>query len=267
MSVAITGWTGRLGNNIIQVKHALHLALYYKYNVTLPPHSYFNTRYIKLYEEKDDKPVMSGQFFGVNRIDRSIFRQNNNEVREILRSIFTIMPKEPIGDDTLVIHIRGGDICSGRCRNGNYTPPPFIYYKSIITTLKPEKIIILSEDTTNPCTNAILREFDNATFTRNTLDNDLKTLLSAKYVIESIGTFTTTLLYISNCIKHIYRPNYQFTWDSMLIEDYTCPVTCIDLSDYHNKQGEWSNSNEQRDRMISYTFTTSMPVSNEDINY
>lgn len=252
MSVNIVGWTGRLGNNIIQVKQALHVALYYKYNVTMPRHRYFNTQYIRLYEEKDDTPVISGYFYNEDGIDHSIFRQNNNEVREILQSIFTIMPKEPINDDTLVIHIRGGDICSGRCYNTDYIPPPFVYYKSIITKLRPDKIIILSENKSNPCTNAILSEFDNATFIQNTLDNDIKTLLSAKYVIESIGTFTTTLLYISKCIKHIYRPNYQFTIGNILLEDYTCPVTCIDLSDYHNKQGEWINSNEQRDRIISY---------------
>jgi hypothetical protein len=46
MNICINNWYGRLGNNIIQVKHALLLAIYYNFNVILPNHPYFNTEYI-----------------------------------------------------------------------------------------------------------------------------------------------------------------------------------------------------------------------------
>jgi len=45
MNICINNWYGRLGNNIIKVKHAL-LAIYYNFNVILPNHPYFNREYI-----------------------------------------------------------------------------------------------------------------------------------------------------------------------------------------------------------------------------
>ena len=36
-----------LGNNIIQLKNIVHIAIYYNYNIDAPKHPFFNTAYIK----------------------------------------------------------------------------------------------------------------------------------------------------------------------------------------------------------------------------
>ena len=46
MNLVISKWRGRLGNNIIQLKNILGLALYYNFNIIIPDHKYFNKRYI-----------------------------------------------------------------------------------------------------------------------------------------------------------------------------------------------------------------------------
>ena len=48
MNIKINKWYGRLGNNIIQVKNAINIALHYNYNIRIPYHIFFNKRYIKI---------------------------------------------------------------------------------------------------------------------------------------------------------------------------------------------------------------------------
>ena len=46
MNIEIRGQAGRLGNFLMQIKHALHIALHNNYNVILPKHKFINTTYI-----------------------------------------------------------------------------------------------------------------------------------------------------------------------------------------------------------------------------
>ena len=50
-NISIDAWVGRLGNNIVQLKHAIQVALFYNYNIILPERNswgqyYFNKTYI-----------------------------------------------------------------------------------------------------------------------------------------------------------------------------------------------------------------------------
>jgi len=51
MILVIRKWWGRLGNNIIQLRHAIQIAIYYKYDIVMPKHAYFNTTTLKFQEE------------------------------------------------------------------------------------------------------------------------------------------------------------------------------------------------------------------------
>jgi hypothetical protein len=50
MNLKINSWSGRLGNNIIQLLNCIQISLYYdcKYNIIIPNHKYFSTKYIIL---------------------------------------------------------------------------------------------------------------------------------------------------------------------------------------------------------------------------
>ena len=50
--VCINKWYHRLGNNIIQVHNAILIGLYFNCNVTIPAHSFFNTKIIKINNNK-----------------------------------------------------------------------------------------------------------------------------------------------------------------------------------------------------------------------
>ena len=47
-TLKIQKWQGRLGNNIIQLINVLSIALYYNYNIIIPPHAFFNKQFINI---------------------------------------------------------------------------------------------------------------------------------------------------------------------------------------------------------------------------
>lgn len=257
MNICINKWYGRLGNNIIQVKHALLLALYYDFNVILPNHPYFNSEYIiinpKITKYNSKIQDTQSEFFCL--IDKNltsyyqpVFDVNLDTVYKIIKKIFTIKDVDvrPVND--LVIHIRGGDIFSNNPHPG-YISPPLSYYTNILNNNHFDKIIIISEDTLNPCVNALLGLYPNITYKKNTLSDDIRLLLQSSNVIFSVGTFVSSLLLLSCNIKNIYATNeINNTLD-------TCSHINIhktDLSKYFKLMGPWKNTKEQRHILLNY---------------
>ena len=48
INLKINNWRGGIGQNIIQVRNVIQIALYYNYNIILPEHMLFSTTYIKI---------------------------------------------------------------------------------------------------------------------------------------------------------------------------------------------------------------------------
>ena len=59
--------------------------------------------------------------------------KHNSKTINILKNLFIIKNVEPFNNNTLIIHIRGGDIISYKMQiNRHYIIPPISYYKNII---------------------------------------------------------------------------------------------------------------------------------------
>ena len=256
MNICITNWYGRLGNNIIQVKHALLLAIYYKFNVILPKHPYFNTQYIIINRDiyKHDIKVTDKKtefFCLIDEILMSyyqpIFDINLDKAYTLLKKIFiinlTIIKPLPIND--VVIHIRGGDIFSSNPHPG-YISPPLSFYTANLNAF--DKIIIISEDTLNPCVNALLK-YPNITYKKNTLTEDILLLLQSPNVIFSVGTFVTSLLLLSTHIKNVYATNEI---NNTLDNCSHIKIHKTDLTHYFKLMGPWKNTKEQRRLLLNY---------------
>ena len=86
----------------------------------------------------------------------------------------------PSIDDTLVIHVRSGDIFAHEqiILSHDYTPNPLIYYKNLIESFK--KVIVVTEnDTYNPIIPE-LKKFSNVTVKSSTVASDFATLMRAR---------------------------------------------------------------------------------------
>ena len=92
----------------------------------------------------------------------------------------------------LVAHFRSGDIFSALIHPG-YGQPPYSYYLTALDTVKPREVLVVSYDLSNPTTSIFVNECVARgipiKMQCSSLTEDLRTLLSARTLVSSIGTF------------------------------------------------------------------------------
>jgi len=251
----------RLGNFIIQVENAIKIALFYNYNIILPDHKYLIEDYIVINKDiiidinmNDNVIVDENNFFfkdKIKNIDQSLFDLNIEKTNEILNNCFKFnrdIQCNPLGENDLLIHIRGGDIFEENGANPDYIVPPLIFYTNIIRSNKFNEIYLISEDTRNPCVNILRNLYPKIKFKIQTLDEDIKLILGATNIIKSYGTFIPALLKFSKKIKNLYKASYCNYMEEYI--NYKTHIT--DLKEYKQLIGNWSNSNDQKKLIINY---------------
>ena len=245
-NIWIKGWSGRLGNNINQLKNAIQLAVSKNYNVIIPRHPYFSKTYISLNKQ-----------IGIN--SKRISDPNNyfdspnipdidqNRVLQILRDCFTVKDVKALDTEDLVIHIRSGDIFDKDPHPG-YIMPPLSYYVDIIRTNTFKNIYLIAEDRKNPCINALLELYPTIQFELQPLEKDIRLILGAVNVVASYGTMIDSLLLFSDNIKRVYRPSYS----TILFKLESVEYIITDLDNYKESMSPWKNTAEQRETMLVY---------------
>jgi hypothetical protein len=248
---------GRIGNCIIRLKNVIHIALYYNYNIILPKHRFLNTRYLVINKNitlKAENLRDSKNFFyrdKIKNIDKSLFDINKDNVISILKDIciFKNIFKDitPLGKNDLTIHIRSGDLFTKEYPHALYVSPPLSYYTNIIGQNNYEKIYLIAEDTINPCINKLLELYPNIIFRLQSLEEDIKIVLSTTNMVVSFGTFIPELLYLSDNIKNVYLPSY------FPVETKPgCNIHLSNLSKYYKCMFPWKNTTEQRKILLEY---------------
>ena len=284
--IKITRWDGRLGNNISQLFNAIQISLYYGCNISIPNHNLFDTIWISrlvtnsfdsefvdinLQKQLSDNELKSDFFYDLYKYDERIFEYNIQQTVSILKESFKIREDKTcdLGENHVVLHIRGGDIFQGSNPHSDYITPPIYYYKTILDSNNYKRIILISEDRLNPTVGELLKLYPNIEFKIQSLEEDIKLLLASKNVIMSYGTFVPRLLTLSNRIKKIYKPSYlekglidqqlgvnsQKMCINILIK-LGIEVHDFELDDYFKKQSPWKNSELQRDLLINYLPST-----------
>ena len=235
----------RLGNNIIQLRNIIDIAIAYKHNIkfNVKKLKFFDISVIEKYFNKyNNNEIIKDEmdFFYSSRLPFSndIFTQNIEERNKILQKAFLINNINKLPENDIVIHIRSGDIFQ---RKGwihpNYVPPPLSYYTKEIDKYKYEKIIIVCEDTINPVVNELLKLYKNAVWEKNNLEKDIRIILGATNIIYSVGTFITSLMLLSNNIKYL-----------------RVPYNNGKLKEYYKIMKPWKNTIEQRNYILTYDY-------------
>jgi len=207
--LTLSNWGGRLGNQILSNIIAINYALENNFNIIKLPRKtkYCNTDIINLqkytnvttnYKSETIGPFWEHNFYKIN-LDKNV-----EIIKKIITSIYRL-PKamKPSDDNTLHIHIRGGDV---EYAAKTMPQPPCQFYVDQIDKKKWDKIIIISEDKKNPCVDYILNRYENAQYNKNTLDEDISKILSAKYILIGRGTFIPLLTLFMPYIKEIHHP-------------------------------------------------------------
>ena len=243
--ITIKKWYGRLGNNIIQLITSIQTALYYKTNISIPDHPFFNVNLIEQsinnFSSNSCFDLEDNFFFRNHRkappIDKEVYLNNEKEAIDLVKEAFLKINLPILDKNTIVIHIRSGDIFRQK-PHPKYCPPPLSYYTNIIENSNFKKIILISQDTKNPIVECLLNMYPQALYKKNKLIDDIAIILGAKTVVKSVGTFIPQLLKLSNNIEKIYRPK----------------MFSKELKNYYLKNRPWKRTPQQLDNLLNYVY-------------
>ena len=257
MTLKLSHWYGRLGNNIQQCALGTMIAKNIGGTFEQPLDHEIIKRHRTSFGHGTQE--ISSKFFyyegAYQEIDVPIY-QIRKEIRHICKTWISPqldVPTTEISDDTIVIHIRSGDIFDKNISNPcNYIPNPLYFYTTLIESF--EKVIVVTEgDDYNPIINE-LKKHSKVTIQSKSVAEDFGVLMSAKNIASSgVGTFAVAAALCSRSIEKFFCTNLHITehlnWKMLLGGDIE--VNMLDLPDYI-KPGEWENTDEQRQFLFSY---------------
>lgn len=267
MRYSISHWTGRLGNNIQQVANALLFAQ--KTGTSFEQildHDIINKFYVNF---GSDGERISGRFYSweplVNCETGIAYGQNETgnakeyiyeNIRNICKNyVYDNLKKiDYISDDTLVIHIRSGDIFDVEYKiPHNYVQNPLAYYLTLIENF--DDVLVVAEPGNNPIVDK-LKNIKKIRFQSKSLIEDYSTLIAARNLSSSgVGTFAISAALCSRNIKNFYTSNLHLSEHLNYKMLYNTDVTVheLDLPNYiPTYPCSWKNDSAQRDLLLNY---------------
>jgi hypothetical protein len=251
----ITNWFGRLGNNIQQISNAIYYCNEKRVDFSFLEHPVvenFNLNFGK------DDGFRSRFFFysGTEKDFECNLSELNSKRREIcvehIKPMLKIPEVKAFGEDTLVVHLRGGDVFA-RKPPSTYVQNPLSYYQKIMA--RYDKVIVVSEDTSNPLLEALMED-GKVTIQSSSVEEDFSTLMAAKNLASSgVGTFCIAAALCSTNLQNFYASDI-FCDEHLnpdMLSGSDIDVNIIKVPDYI-KIGEWKNSQEQVSKMMEYEF-------------
>jgi len=261
---------GRFGNSFQQICNAVRLAhstgvkqLY------LEPTHWLKTEFgtsvgVRVRQLSGaGNPVIRGGQLGVGRFlwghEFSYARLPLTEaqIATELRKNLSFHPRsKEFGERDLVIHLRGGDVYSSDPPR-DYGQPPAGFYEHVIGIFPWASVTVIYEDE-KPVTLQHLVEFARTAgcpfrFQSGSLEDDLAVLLAAKNLVVGNGSFGRAICQLSCDLKTVYRLKGTHP-----LGELAPPKTeklVIDSQGFFFEnvlQRNWTNSDQQRDLMLSY---------------
>ena len=170
--------------------------------------------------------------------------------------------------DCLVIHLRSGDVFNRNNPHPLYGQPPMSFYKKILLKEKPSRVVVVSEDRSNPILN-LIEEYcgDNGVafdFAVSSMEEDIARLAMCNKLVLSRGTFCGPTI-LGGCKKEkiylydYYSDRWVFGKDEVeywSLKKYVKYIERINElnSAYREKVTDhWENSIWQREKLVDET--------------
>jgi hypothetical protein len=264
---------GRTGNNLQQVALA---SLYTKArdaNFYYHEDEFFNTFKIinnnissnfEIFKKKYDFYFFTDKqkyitTYPLNKISEKYIYQNMESVfKDIIKPNLKFLKLINISDETLVIHIRSGDIFEKNKYPG-YIQNPIDYYIPLISKYK-NCLIVTDKKQNNPVIPLLLK-FDNVKMQSSDEFTDFNTLYSAKNLATSgVGTFPIAAALLSNKLENFYYSDYY-------LKEHLNPDMLTSKSINHYKikiknyipHNQWKNTKSNLNKMTSNTIKIDLP--------
>ena len=253
--------TGRFGNQLLNIIFAI--AICFENNIKyikLPQKLLFYDKdYIKLglsnnsSQKKNDIFLKNFWFYNIETFGLEKYM---NETKSFLNKILNLPKPIYFNENILHIHIRSGDIM--KKKELKMFQPPCVYYENEINRKKWEKVVIVSEDTVNPCIKYLTDKYNNVTyFGKNSLEDDIKELLSATNIMLGKGTFIPLLTLFMPYVQKINYPDDGDDYMHYFLEIYN-PGKCVKHTGYNSyydrikKSGGWKYNRETKNLLLNF---------------
>ena len=274
MTFSVSHWSGRLGNNIQQVANCIMAAKKYenvfqqKLDHDIIPKFKVSFSGMEVNQWTGEgryyswEPLVHcehGCYEGENETGlgvEHIYRNMHKVCKEHIAPHLLLPEIDPIGDDTIVMHLRSGDNYHRIFDPPtNYVPNPLVFYLELIDTY--DKCILITEpDKENPIVHE-LEKIDKVQIQSNSVARDFATLMNAENVaLSGVGTFAMAAALCSTTIKNLYTTDLLLTehLNYTMLYNTNVNVNVMELGEDYLPvfPCSWMNTEEQRKFIMEY---------------
>lgn len=273
--LVIRRWFGRTGNNIQQIANSLMIAELIGGSIEFSDHEWLPNSIITCNNNMRTTPtkrISSDFFFWDSQIaplrDPSLVLPLNyvyqNTERVLKTYLYPILSGKidrvsPIHPETIVIHLRGGDIFANHSADSipvDYHQAPLIYLLKVLECYT--KHMIISENPGSGIGNPVANYLLNNGYT-NSSDGDPERdflLLSqaSSLALTGVGTYAIAACLLSPTNIYIEHPGIynRFHINPLCLSQNKRVIRQWNLSGYLQRLGAWSNTESQRKIMLSW---------------
>lgn len=286
--IAVASYYGRIGNNLLQYAHAMYAGEHTGLPVRFPPHSLPLLARLagRTHPHPSPSPagvnrrpapaasLRSARYFYKADVERlGVPAPTTEQMRDLfVRRIAPLLvpPETTTGADdgvaggdpdrTLVAHIRSGDLFQGASPHPEYWQPPVYWYEQVAAQHRREHgadaplVAVTEPDLRNPVVAELGRR--GWQVVSRSIDEDFVTLLRARYLACSYGTFSMTAALASEHARVVYVPHWDAPRRHGLASWAGDPAVGLEVRAMHlpGYAGEpWRNTPAQRQFMVQYT--------------
>ena len=253
----VSHWYGRLGNNIQQICNGIIYSSINGDGFFSPHHDLIGQIVIGSQKKTTTRQCRFFHYNTPNKdfdIDLNYLYQNICKVaKQYVVPNFKFKIKDPFDDDTLVVHIRSGDIFAHEHDPPHdYVPNPLCYYLNLIEEY--DKIIVVTEpDNYNPIVDE-LKKIKKVNVQSESVAEDFLTLMRSKNIATSgTGTFAVAAALCSSNIKNFYCSNLYLDehLNPEMVMRSEIKVHMMELNNYIEYK-TWKNNKDQRKFILEY---------------
>lgn len=275
-AVAISRPAGRLGNHLMQLVQATHVARELGADtIHVPSMPWFEIAthgssssgltYMR-YAELEDIGVRAlfGTFLfedlepAVSALDGEL---RQRLVERHVSSLFTPPPlREPLPANHVAVHLRSGDLFDRLDPHPNFVQPPLAFYTTALDHFAAAHpsvhVTLVYEDEGNPVIAALRVFLDGAgvpySVSSSSVAADLSTLLEHRALVLGRGSFAVAAASLSTNIETVYYPWTEARLSGLARERGLDGYLIEEVAPRYIAAGEWRNSGEQRRLMVEY---------------
>lgn len=236
---------------IIEKNKFINNKLFYqKYKLTIAPNYSFNN-------SDNGSVIIQSDFFFENLNFSVLGKVNRYYVfrHEILNNL----PKVKTNINDLYIYLRGGDIFIRLNKsNKNYIQPPLCFYEMVLKKFIFRKVIIISEDMSNPLISILLKDYPYIKYNKNKIKLDISYLVNSYNIIYGTSSFLSSIIKLNQNLKFLWEYDfytlsvrYKFLHYSVYTFSFNYTIYKMNTSEnYKKSMYPFSNSKKQRKLMI-----------------